>query len=113
MKRNLKKIAFALVGLSFCVASCSNSSLTKIVEFQCDSFFEFYDYEGGNIANSLKEKVDELENIFDPYKEGTELYRLNKERTLTVSDDNKSGVSVAEIVDNNTITRLTANFIKP
>ena len=40
-------------------------------------------------------------------------YTPGKWFTLTVSDDNKSGVSVAEIVDNNTITRLTANFIKP
>ena len=40
-------------------------------------------------------------------------YTDGKWFTLTVSDDNKSGAIVAEIVDNETIARLNANFVKP
>ena len=102
MKRNLKKILLSLTGASFCLTSCSMSA-SKITAFQCDTFFEYTDYQEGKIANELKEKVDELESIFDPYKKGTELYKLNHERTLTVSDDLlsclKTAVEIQEETD--------------
>lgn len=101
MKRNLKKILLNLTGVSFCLASCSMSA-SKITAFQCDTFFEYLDYEEGKIANELKKKVDKLENIFDPYKEGTELYKLNQERTLTVSDDLLSCLKTAVEVQEET-----------
>ena len=62
-------------------------SASKITAFQCDTFFEYLDYEEGKIANELKKKVDELEKIFDPYKEGTELNTLNKNRSGTFSNE--------------------------
>ena len=103
MKRKLKKTSTILMGVSFCLASCSIATQTTIQAFQCDALFEYLDYEEGRISDSLKEEVDKLENIFDPYKEGTELYRLNKERTLTVSDDHlsclKEAVALKEDTD--------------
>ena len=103
MKRNLKKILLNLTGVSFCLASCSNITASKITAFQCDTFFEYLDYEEGKIANELKKKVDKLENIFDPYKEGTELNTLNKNRSGTFSDELveclKEAISIQEETD--------------
>ena len=87
MKNNIKNTILFFATASLSLTSCAKPTLSKITAFQCDTFFEYYDYEEGKIANELKEKVDELENIFDPNREGSDLYRLNTYRTGTFSKD--------------------------
>ena len=85
-KKHTKKTCLLIAGVSFLFSSCS-LDVVKLQEFQCDTFFTYIVYEDHGIAATLKEKVDQLENIFSPYKEGTELYRLNKDRSGTFSDE--------------------------
>ena len=84
--KHTKKTCLLIAGVSFLFSSCS-LDVTKLQEFQCDTFFTYIVYEDHGIAATLKEKVDQLENIFSPYKEGTELYRLNKDRSGTFSNE--------------------------
>lgn len=101
-KKHTKKTCLLIAGVSFLFSSCS-LDVVKLQEFQCDTFFTYIVYEDHGIANTLKEKVDQLENIFSPYKEGTELYRLNKDRSGTFSDELveclKEALSIQEETD--------------